>query len=48
MMHALQLPQLPQSGRFLSIKPMDNPATASRKIGIAINIVVMSSLSGSD
>jgi len=46
MMHSLQLPQLPHSGFCLSITPSANPATASRKRGIAIINVVISGLSG--
>ena len=41
LMHSLQLPQLPHSGRFLTIKPSPRPATASTKTAIAINNVVI-------
>jgi hypothetical protein len=40
-MHSLQLPQLPHNGRFLTMKPIPRPATASTKTAIAINIVVI-------
>jgi hypothetical protein len=45
MMHSLQLPQLPHSGRWRRITPSASPATASRNKGIAIINVVISGFS---
>jgi hypothetical protein len=42
MIHSLQLPQLPHSGRCLRITPSASPATASMNSGIAIINVVIS------
>jgi hypothetical protein len=48
MMHSLQLPQLPQSGRRLSTRPIARPMTASTNRGTAINIVIITGVSGVD
>jgi hypothetical protein len=45
-MHSLQLPQLPQSGRRLSTRPIARPMTASTNRGTAINIVIITGVSG--
>jgi hypothetical protein len=48
MMHSVQLPQLPQSGRLRISTPIASPATASTNRGTAIRIVVITRLSVSN